>query len=637
MKSLMQLLWEVLDELGTWCHVSTTADYEYVCRRVESEGDEFLTISLPGFADDFEYCLKSGQTTLLPADGDGETNMAFVGFKKRGELPVFLGGFLDLIFDRELGSLRDEPSVDAIFAVRQICLMFGKVYLPCTPARVAKALQKYVTCEKELSLFAEEFQSVNRDVDRQDFRRIARLLWKDVLTKMDHTIYELDVLPKHGPGATADRLRGNAKYGQIEWTQRLEEVFPAGEFLLPNWRYREVLDRVKFLEPGAERPVKVITVPKTLKTPRIIAVEPTCMQYAQQAILTSLVPAIENDKLVGQLVGFSDQVPNRRMAEKGSLDGSLATLDLSEASDRVSNLHVQLLCEDWPWFSKALDATRSRKADVPGHGIISLSKFASMGSAVCFPVEAMVFLTVVIIGIERSLNENRLSTRGEDRSIQSGPISRRDVRSLVGKVRVYGDDIVVPREHAFHVIRALEAFGFLVNKDKTATDGYFRESCGAEFYRGHDVSIVRVRELLPTSRGHVPEIVSTVSMRNQFYWKGMWRTAAFLDGVIGRLIPYPTVSETSPVLGRHSLLGYETQRMCQTLHRPLVKGAVVKTRLPKSNLRDSDALLKVLLRAERRGDPDPVLGDEPIADKHHLERAGRPEAVDIKLRWAPPF
>ena len=623
---MMHLLHEVLEELGTWCHASTTKDYEYILRRLETEGDEFLTITLPSFAEDMETCLDAGMVL----------ESSFCGFRKRGKLPRFLGSFLELIFDQSSGLLLDNTEyADAVFAVRQICLLFGKVNLPCSEARRDAAIRKYVETEVEVSKFVEEFESVNSDVDRQDFRRVSQLLFRDAFTQVDKSIYELSILPKHGPGATADGLRGNAKYRQIEWTERLEEVFPSGEFLLPNWRYREVLDRVTLLEPGAERPVRVITVPKTLKTPRIIAVEPTCMQYAQQAILGVLVPSLQSDKLVGDLLGFRQQGPNRAMAQEGSLNGELATLDLSEASDRVSNLHVQLLSEDFPWFSLGLDASRSRKADVPGHGIIPLSKFASMGSAVCFPIEACVFLTLVMIGIERSLNGLGLHDR-QNRLLDK-PLTRKAVKRLAGSVRVYGDDIIVPRQHALHVIHTLESFGMKVNMDKTHVAGYYRESCGGEFYMGHDVSVVRCRELIPASRADVQGVISTVSMRNQFYWKGMWKTAGYLDGIIGRLIPYPIVEPTSPLHGRHSVLPYQAERSDPHLHSPLVKGVVEVPRIPKDHLGDEGALLKVLLKMERRCDADPILGEEPITEDEHLERSGRPVAVDMKLRWSSPF
>jgi len=174
-----------------------------------------------------------------------------------------------------------------------------------------------------------------------------------------------------------------------------------------------------------------------------------------------------------------------------------------------------------------------------------------MGSALCFPIEAMVFLTIVMIGIENAIGTEL------DRTALDEPGPERGFRGLV---RVYGDDIVVPVPFARSVIEALEAFGLLVNCDKSFWSGNFRESCGKEYYDGNDVSITRVRRLLPSSLTDVQEIVSSVSLRNHFYMNGLWSTAAYLDDLLTKVIPMPTVKETSPVLGRVSLLGFETQR-----------------------------------------------------------------------------
>jgi hypothetical protein len=298
------------------------------------------------------------------------------------------------------------------------------------------------------------------------------------------------------------------------------------------------------------------------------------------------------------------------MALKGSRDGSLATLDLSEASDRVSNQLIRIMTSHHPHLAEAVDSCRSRKADVPGFGVLRLSKFASMGSALCFPIEAMVFTTVVFIGIQNELKR---------------PLTRKDIKSFSGLVRIYGDDIIVPVEFVHSVVRSLETFGFLVNSGKSFWTGKFRESCGKEYYDGHDVSIVKVRRDIPTQRRHVPEIISVVSLRNQLYQSGYWRTCRKLDEYIERLIPFPAIHPSSPVLGRVSFLRVEnlSNRLHPTLHKPLVKGFVPRSVIPECKLENDGALLKVFLKR----------GDLPVADRKHLERAGRPHAVDIKLRW----
>jgi len=594
-KSLMSLVQDVLTSVGTWCRVSTTQDSKTILRRVEAEGLSFLTITLPSFGSDLQKGLESGKVD----------SQLFQGFDHgRGCLPLFLGGFIGLIFDRSTGLLLDNPSVDAIFAVRQVTLMCSKVAMTCTPKRVKSAIDQYIECEKEVKSCDRLLSSSSK----KDFARVSQLLWADVLSHVDRTVYDGSIIPRHGPGATADGLKGNLKFTQATWPRRLEEYFPSGEFLFPNWRYYDA-DRVHILEPGTEIPVKVITVPKTLRTPRIIAIEPTAMQYVQQGIMEVLVDAISSDDNLGSIVGFDDQGPNQSMACKGSSNGSLATLDLSEASDRVSNQLVRILLKNHPHLARGVDGCRSRKADVPGYGVQRLAKFASMGSALTFPIEAMIFTIIIFMGIENGL---------------SRPLTKKDIKSFIGKVRVYGDDIIVPVEFTHHVVEMLETFGFRVNLSKSFWTGKFRESCGKEYYDGEDVSIVRVRQDLPTQRGDVLEIISTVSLRNQMYHRGLWDVAAVLDQWLGRIIPFPTVLPESPVLGRNSYLGYAQERLHPHLHSPLVKGYVVRSIIPIRKCENGDALLKFFLKR----------GDLPFADRESYERSGRPSAVDIKLRWA---
>jgi hypothetical protein len=493
-------------------------------------------------------------------------------------------------------------------------MMFSKINLPCSDARERGAMRDYVECEKEVQ-FSDAIRS---ELNRADFKRVSDLLFRRLFSDMEIHIYDGDIVPKHGPGATADKLSGNSKYQLSTWTDRLEEIFPAGEFLIPNWSFIDQYTDVNHLEPGDEIPVRVISVPKTQKTPRIIAIEPTAMQYVQQGVLELFLETLRSRDHRGrrrfdslfQFLGFDDQTPNQELAKKGSLDGSLATLDLSEASDRVSNQLVRDLVSSFRYLHAALDASRSRKADVPGHGEIRLAKYASMGSALTFPVEAMVFLTVVFLGIERELNV---------------PLSRKTVERFVGQVRIYGDDIIVPVDYVQSVVRELETFGFRVNAGKSFWTGGFRESCGRDYYHGEDVSIVRVRELFPTQRQHATEVISIVSLRNQLYYAGYWATVRWLDEYITKVIRhFPHVLPSSPVLGRHSFLGYQAERTDEFLHSPLVKGYVISAVPPSDVLDGYGALLKFSLKR----------GTEPSADERHLERAGRPHVVKIKLRWS---
>jgi hypothetical protein len=630
MKSLTSLWSVTANELAVRCCTSATRDITTVVRRTEHEGFSFLAITLAGYGKAIQKWLDQG--FVVPWECTQFKVHSLTGH------PVFLQGFLGRVFDPASGVLLNDPDVEAIYALRQLTLMFSKI-APSSDSREGKGNGGVVTAKRErlaMSGFVQCEQDVRRSdsfldpLFMEDFRRMSGLLFNEVFAKMDRDVHFARLVGKHGPGAVADRIRSNAKWNQQTWTTRLQQALPAEEFLIPNLKYKRDLEReIDVLEPGAEIPVRVITVPKTLKTPRVIAIEPSVMQYVQQAVFRSYVDAIHEDGFLSRVVGTLDQSPNRDMACRGSLSGDLATLDLSEASDRVSNQHVRAMLADFPELLGVVDACRSRKADVPGHGVLRLAKFASMGSALCFPFESMVFLTIIFLGIERELNTS---------------LSREELVKLFSeRVRVFGDDLIVPADNVLFVVQELETFGFRVNLSKSFWTGRFRESCGREYYDGQDVSIVKVRSGLPTRRQDANGVIAAVSLRNQLYWAGLWKTAAWMDDYLGKLLKhFPNVAPSSPLLGRESALGYQFQRLHPNYHSPLTRGYYVVAKSPVDKLEGYGALLKCLSRKDhqrfaiKRPLVSPHL-DAASVDTEHLERSGRPERVNIKLGWRPPY
>jgi hypothetical protein len=581
-------------------------------RRVEAEGESFLTITLPKYGKAFEKALDQG--FLSPN--------SMTGFRFRGGLPLFLRGFLENIFDAESGVLLNEVCTHSIFAVRQLCYLAKKVELECSPRRVAAAYARYVEVDKQVeasdSLLSEEMVA--------DFGRVGRILFARLFSRADHEVAYYGLLPSHGPGATANRVGGNAKYDALEWTARLDRVFPSSEYLVPNLRFHQHVDSALLLEPGYEQPVKVTHVPKTLEKPRIIAEEPSYMMFMQQALWREFKTGVLDDDLLRPFIDFTDQEPNRRMARLGSISGELATLDLSDASDRVSNVLVRELLRNHPHLREGVDACRSRTALVPGHGVIPLTKFASMGSALCFPFEAMVFLTIVLLGIEKAQNTK---------------LTRKDIMSLRGKVRVYGDDIIVPTDYTRFVCDMLEAYGLRVNYDKSFWTGKFRESCGGDFYAGVDTTPVRATQPLPITHGNATGVVAWSAFRNHAYMRDFHRTVQALDHELGRVLKglYPVVGQNSPIIGRWSLTGSEPERISPSnplkgletgtfegsLHRLEVHGWEAVPIKRRNELDGVGALMKYFLNASGL----------PVTDREHLVYSGRPVSVTLKKRWGP--
>jgi hypothetical protein len=288
------------------------------------------------------------------------------------------------------------------------------------------------------------------------------------------------------------------------------------------------------IEEEDELPVRVVQVPKTLKTPRTISVEPSYTMLMQQSIAKPLMVYLESKRFPYNSIRFSDQSVNRDMAKIGSIDDSLATIDLSDASDLVGLDLVENIFQSCPTFLDFILDCRTKKARLPDNSVITLAKFASMGSALCFPVEAMVFFTIVCYSI---LNQSGMRP------------SATLLKRLTARVSVYGDDIIVPTKAAAGVMKELEAFGLKVNHEKSFSTGQFKESCGGDYYKGHDVTPTYVRHFDFTGKSRDPQYVAAyISLTNQFYLKGIWHASQYvrehLETVLG---PRRIQTATQPV------------------------------------------------------------------------------------------
>jgi len=525
MKSLLTLHLSTLRSAAQHCSIGILLDVSYITARWEEEGDSFLTITLPKFAKTLERALDEGS---WPAQEP-------LGFKRSRGLPTFMSGFLSRIFHKD-GRLLDDPDTDCIWAVRQVCYLSHKIERDCTPERDAAAFDQFIRTDGQLLGLPGRL-----DPDRLNkFRVISQKLFGDMFSVLETKVANFELIPKHGPGAVAESISQKEKRDYNYWTERLEEVFP-------QWRYTVnsvyPAEQVVPVPIDTELPVRVITVPKTQATPRIISIEPSAMQYAQQGLKREIYEWIGRSTLE-KVLGFQDQSRNQNLAQRASIDHSMATLDLSEASDRVHWFLVKVMLERWPHLWDFVWATRSHRAQVPERGVIPLQKFASMGSALTFPIEAMIFTILATCGIEDSRN-NRLK-----------------VQELPGLLSVYGDDIIVPIDTVDRVVDWLEHFGAKVNQAKSFWSGSFRESCGAEYYAGTDVSVVRLRHELPSSRDDAAEIAALVEFRNRCYLAGLWILVADVDEELESLIRLPKTKVTpeDPELDvSHESVGYLTQ------------------------------------------------------------------------------
>lgn len=582
-------------------------DLRTIRSRVQTRGISFLTITLPDFCSDFEKCLELGHVD----------SSLFRYFRKSGRLPAFLQGILSRVFDKETGRINDYETPNffsSIQAIRQICLVFKKVKRPCAPKREYKAFEGFVSVEHELSSFQLPEEEENK------FLHTSFVLWNRILANL-----RLDMLvPRHGPGNTAERYTPNGKYAWRIWHDRLEPFFPLLDCAFPISIGEatikvEELEQVTIVSEDAEQPSRVVGVPKTMKGPRIIAIEPCCMQYTQQGIRDVLYTKLENDTLTAGHINFADQSVNQRLAMSSSIDGRFATIDLKDASDRVPRSLALRMFDSNPDLRDAIDACRSKRAKLPDGRIVHLSKFASMGNALCFPVESMYFYTICVMAL---LEFHNL------------PVSRRNVETVSTDVFVYGDDLIVPSDAATVVFDYLQKYNCKINDRKTFYRGSFRESCGVDAFYGIDVTPIYIRNDLPENLRNSGSLISCVENGNRFYHNGYYNTAQLLFDRAEKILgPLPHINENSGILGKRywgptprSLMRYS-----RSYHDAEVRAWVPSSVEIYDPLDGFAALQKSLEKLERLSRLDLPRAKKP------LEYSVLHGAAALKRRWVARY
>jgi hypothetical protein len=211
----------------------------------------------------------------------------------------------------------------------------------------------------------------------------------------------------------------------------------------------------KFLKVVPQMCNRIELVPKSWKTHRTIACEPEGNIPLQLAF-----DSYVKDRLLRFLgIDLRDQGKNQALARKGSINGTIATIDLSMASDTV--------CVNAVWWlfplawCRYLFAIRSANfSGSTGEGMYA--KFSSMGNGTTFTVETLIFAAAC-------------------KAVGSKEFS------------VYGDDIIIESELVPQLIRVLRFFGFVINQEKSFTTGPYRESCGEHWFLGENVTAFYIR------------------------------------------------------------------------------------------------------------------------------------------------
>ena len=505
-------------------------DLSRLHRALSNEGLSFITITHLDQCNFFQKSLALG--TLVHDLAFNPRPRGFGSKSSNDQRPSYLWGLMSLIFQED-GTLVPDPDVNAIAFVRQWLLMAKKLEIDCDESRKETTLTEYLSIDRSLP----DHHDSTWDLDDPTWvRREGHPLWgcnkpsqpslpgllegsaevevdwvlyRRVADRIRSEIGSFDpwsARPKHGKGAVADLGRA-LKYDFKNWPRKLQQYFP--------WDYHASSDfglsQLELgLDPsGIEFPSVVLCVPKTQKGPRIICKEPIAHQWMQGAVERFLTERVRRTHL-SKSINFQDQKLSQAMALEASLNGDVATVDLSNASDRISTRLVEYLFSNSSDTTvlDALHATRSRYFSLNGE-LHRFRKFAPAGSACTFPVQSILFLSFAVTAI-----------------LQSRNLKDSDWLAVLPLTRIFGDDIIIPVDSIRILYSALSSCGLKVNVGKSYSTGFFREACGMDAYAGLDVTPAYVRRIYNSSRPS--SLQAVVDCSNNLFVRGFWHTAQAL-------------------------------------------------------------------------------------------------------------
>lgn len=425
----------------------------YVLHRLHAEGVTFLTKTLPMLA---KAVLRSLELGFF----ERPTHFAW----KSASLRYFTV-WLNRIFDHK-GQVLQDVCPYALKSIRQFCEYFYKLSIPFNKKDEEKAEDKMRLVEEEISQ------------EKLDYAFLERV------RKNFHTMYPKianatppDVFSASRPRFTSGAFSGSSK---LRTPQHLFKAQPDSDIGTCDSAhaafsgffraYPSCRTAIKLIKE--QRVSEALFVPKDSRGPRNISKEPLLLLKAQMSYFDWLSSRLEFDS--NFRINFKNQERNRELARKSSIDKGFATLDLKEASDRVSFNVVSTVFRHCPAIRWFLQNCRSTHTKLPVSGeIIPLRKLSGMGSGLTFPTMALLIQLSILTSVRDATN-----------------LSLNEIR---GRVYVYGDDVICPNNWVSHAVNGLQAAGLKVNTEKSFTRSHFRESCGGDYYNGVDVSPVRLK------------------------------------------------------------------------------------------------------------------------------------------------
>lgn len=530
-------------------------DAEALLKRSHDEGSAFCTKILPMLGKHLEQALELG--TFNPV----------LGFAKDTgrTTPRFMGRLFKGVFDAD-GTILEKPDPQCIRIIRQVCYLFYKIEGEYDQSVVDECLNGFVETDREL------FQ-LELDPETDCTLRIAQNLVGYIFRDFDPR----DVSPRPGPGASASGTHRVYRFEPVTLYENLHQVYPYYDWFYTGRKH--LFDRIctyRALPRKRCGTSLVRLVPKDSRGPRIICMEPQEYMWLQQGLGDAIRRHVERHPLTRGRVNFRDQRVNGKLAVASSLTREYATLDMKDASDRISRQLVATLFDRSPELKKSLLALSTGSVSLPDGRTLDVAKFAPMGSSLCFPVMSVVHY---VLGLAALYSRFPHDTR---RIARDG-------------LYVYGDDIVVKTRYASRLMDEFPRFGLMFNRTKSFVHGHFRESCGHDAFMGECVTPYRYKKrFLHTLTTCQPRKFDPRDMHAaaEFAYNlqrgGYTKAATEIQRIVtSNLGWFPTTVKGSGILGWYSDSEFDSQKCERRWHKPSqnyrVKVAIMRT-LPDSSM-----------------------------------------------------
>lgn len=399
---------------------------------------------------------------------------------------------------------------------------------------MAAAYDKLIAGEESCALVNRTID-VRKGIDFPLFDRVSRII-EDILGPLPSDFLNTDVF--FGPGSTVNADKRTYEETAMFYKISDKLIVPhRAKFYLaahlssnPNWvdtlgthyHTQQNADETRlsfekrvfskhFVVVDDDTPSNIGFVPKNRDEHRAIGIEMNGLVPLQK-VLGNLIRLRLKQKTE---IDLNSQQRNRHLARLAQTF-ELSTIDLANASSSISLELVRALLPP-DWFAVLNDFRSSH-----GHcGRLKQPKVAyemisSMGNGFTFELESLIFYALAQATAER------------------GGCHAFEIKRSVG---VFGDDIIVPKRIASELISNMSLFGFTVNEEKSFLNGYFFESCGADYYDCSDVRPFLLRREVKTFR-------DLLFVMNSILYKGISQQRSDFSALylmLFKLIPDPNL------------------------------------------------------------------------------------------------